>query len=552
MNEADLYPWQTKAVDFLANKVHALLADDPGLGKTPVAICALKRVKAKRVLIFCPQSIKIYWAKMLEQWDFCKFTNCQIVNSLNDYIDYKKPITILNYDLIQSKNTIVPNQLRDVSYDVAIIDEAHRLKSHKSRRSKAMLAGKTPIVGTAHYKWLLSGSIAPNRPIELWPILATLAPECMSGKISYEAFGQYFCNGFHDSWTGEFIAKGASNVEELHQNLKSFMLRRTIEDVYPEMPDYIERNIFIEIDIAANEKNTPMATLRNEIGKAKIPFIVDYVKDKWLDEHKYILTAFSREVVESLSALLRVPKILGGMSSIEKDKAKSQFIETPSCKGISVQINSAGEGLDGLQYVCNHVIFCEPEWSYGLNNQMIGRLRRMGQTKPIYVDRILALNTLDLKMHYQLTNKEKVLTQLLRTNIGVKEMTIEAKLDKIVELLEKMSIEEVTVEKAIETYFDKPKSKPNKSKAKDPEVTKDDVITAASIAVSELADLFSDEAKAKKLVSEVVKRHGADKCKNLKPEKFAVFIEDVKDLVSETLASDTGAEMEEEEEEEDV
>ena len=50
-----LYPFQQDGVQFLYDKRYALLADDPGLGKTAQLIVAAWCTGAKKVLILCPE-----------------------------------------------------------------------------------------------------------------------------------------------------------------------------------------------------------------------------------------------------------------------------------------------------------------------------------------------------------------------------------------------------------------------------------------------------------------------------------------------------------------
>jgi N12 class adenine-specific DNA methylase len=67
-NNEDLFPHQRAGVKFLATAKRALLADEPGLGKTAQAIRALKELKeqgedAFPALIVCPNTLKKNWAR---------------------------------------------------------------------------------------------------------------------------------------------------------------------------------------------------------------------------------------------------------------------------------------------------------------------------------------------------------------------------------------------------------------------------------------------------------------------------------------------------------
>lgn len=553
--EKDLKPFQKIAVDFLTDKekLNRILADDPGLGKTPVTVCALKKLKPKKTLIFCPATIKVTWAYRLVEWGFCKISDIHIVNSLSEIIPDKK-VTILNYDLIQRKDdTRVLDQLMQWDYGVLIYDEAHALAGWKSRRCKAILGGdksRIPLSACGIRKWFLSGTIAPNRTIDLYPILATHFPECMSGRTSYEGFAKYFCGGFYDQSERAIVAKGATHTEELKENLKSAMLRRTVEDVYPEMPEVLERDIYCKVDCAANEGNTCGPSLRAEIGAAKLPFIIQHTHGLLEQIPKVVIAAYSVQVVESLAARLgqhqNVVTVYGKTTAKNKQKNIQEFLTNPDCRVIIAQINAAGTGLDGLQYVCNHVIHCEPEWSEGTDSQLVGRLKRYGQTKPIYVDRIIAVDTFDQRVTKTRLKKKSVLSVLLATNVEI-EMSLEQSLERIAVALEKLagnaSASTQSSPAAKETVGATAAGKKEPAagkgtKTKEKELTKDDIVTLVSEAVDTLTGIFGDEKKAQAEIKPIIKEHGADKLKDLKPAVYKDFKAAVDALLSEALTGD--------------
>lgn len=70
---SDLYPYQRAGVRFLTAARRALLADDPGAGKTAQAIRALAELYASGelefpVLVVCPNTMKKTWSRELQKW----------------------------------------------------------------------------------------------------------------------------------------------------------------------------------------------------------------------------------------------------------------------------------------------------------------------------------------------------------------------------------------------------------------------------------------------------------------------------------------------------
>lgn len=71
--DPDLYPFQRAGVKFLATAKRALLADEPGSGKTVQAIRAITELTRQGenpfpVLVVCPSSIKTNWKREIEKW----------------------------------------------------------------------------------------------------------------------------------------------------------------------------------------------------------------------------------------------------------------------------------------------------------------------------------------------------------------------------------------------------------------------------------------------------------------------------------------------------
>lgn len=71
--DEDLFPHQRAGVKFLATSKRALLADEPGLGKTAQAIRAIKKIQddggeAFPALIVCPNTLKKNWKREFEKW----------------------------------------------------------------------------------------------------------------------------------------------------------------------------------------------------------------------------------------------------------------------------------------------------------------------------------------------------------------------------------------------------------------------------------------------------------------------------------------------------
>jgi SWI/SNF-related matrix-associated actin-dependent regulator 1 of chromatin subfamily A len=431
MLPSDLYPYQKDGVKFLLSKdprlsfkPHKLLGDDPGLGKTPQACVALRFLGVNQcapALIICPAPLKLTWAKRLVEWGAVEsLDDIHIVMKEKEQIPFKSVI-VINYELVIAPE--IAKQLAGKNarhFYVVICDEAQRLRALDSKRTKKIL-GRGGIMENAVHKWMLSGTIMPNRPIELFPILKTLAPECIAPHLTKDDFGMHFCNGYVDEFGGRNY-QGYSHMDELRERLQPFMLRREVKDVYSQLPPAIYEDVFIDVgELEFDESTEALATVRKLVGDRKLPYAIEYIKDRLANSlDRIVIFAYSRSVVVGLSEALKCPKVFGGMSAIDKQKSIDSFTGLQSIRCLVAQINAAGEGIDGLQDVAHNIVFAELDWSAGGTDQAIGRLRRIGQTKTVRVTRLIAVDTLDESILGVYHKKKKAINQLLNTKRNVK------------------------------------------------------------------------------------------------------------------------------------
>lgn len=423
-----LFDFQKEGVDFLLGYLpesfapHRLLADDMGLGKSIQACAAIQIGGIKKVLLICQASMKETWQRYLLEWTEFKQKQIQILWTGKDQVA-DLPVTIVNFELVIVKTVL--QQLHDTTYDLILVDEAQRLKSFTSKITNVMLAqtGKrAPLISKGKRKWLLSGTIMPNRAIELWPIIKTLAPECIRPHEDYTEYGKYFCNGFKEYAGWNF--KGASHIEELRERLKPFMLRREKHEVYRQLPDKIIEPIYCTIpDLGFDIDDTPMATVRKAIGKAKVPFVVQFLVDKLqVMDRKIVVFAYSREAIRLIADDEKLEKydpvfVYGGMKYEDKKFALKYFKDVKTCKVLILQMLAAGTGTDGIQESSNIVVFAEWDWSGATPDQAMDRLHRIGQNKTVVVYPIYAKGTLDEPMNGVYHNKKKVINSLLSNRL---------------------------------------------------------------------------------------------------------------------------------------
>ena len=146
ISRVDPLPHQLEAVyDYLLKlaRIRFLLADDAGAGKTIMAGLLLRELKlrglAERVLIVCPANLSFQWQRELkekfdEKFIVLKGYDIRDQFGVNQWLEQRNVITSLD---LAKRREILPG-LRQVHWDLVIVDEAHRMSaadpSHKSMR----------------------------------------------------------------------------------------------------------------------------------------------------------------------------------------------------------------------------------------------------------------------------------------------------------------------------------------------------------------------------------------------------------------------------------
>jgi superfamily II DNA or RNA helicase len=148
VSRVDPLPHQLEAVyDYLLKlpRVRFLLADDAGAGKTIMAGLLIRELQlrglAERILIACPANLCFQWQRELKDKFGATFLVLKGYDireqfGVNQWLEQKRIITSLD---LAKRQEVLPG-LRQVRWDLVIIDEAHRLsaadETHKSQRYK--------------------------------------------------------------------------------------------------------------------------------------------------------------------------------------------------------------------------------------------------------------------------------------------------------------------------------------------------------------------------------------------------------------------------------
>jgi len=433
-----LYAYQQTGAQHLASKPAALLADEPGLGKTVQAISASDLVKAIIILVLCPASARINWMREFKRFQKIDRT-VQVIASRKETL-VENGVIIISYDLAVAMH----DQLMLLHFDVLILDESYFLKSKSAKRTQVVFGKKCDrqggLASMANRIFALSGTPAPNNPAELWPLIRALFPEALSnnGKpVGYWAFLRQFCQ-YRDNGFGIQIT-GGKNLSTLRLKMNPYLLRRKKSEVLKDLPPLRMETLYLEpsqlltelheleagpqgqmirkvLQNAANlsQLSAHVAELRRLTGLAKVQPVIQFSKDA-LDGglDKLVIFAHHREVIEQLVAGLKpygAVVVHGSVSSKNRQHAIDAFQQNPDTRIFIGQITAAGTAI--TLTAASHLIFAEYSWVPAENAQAAMRIHRIGQCNPVLIRFATLTGSLDEHITETVRRKTAVLTQL--------------------------------------------------------------------------------------------------------------------------------------------
>ena len=434
----DRFPFQKDGSEWLCRRDRALLADEQGLGKSVQAIDAADNAGAERILVLCKAVGRHHWAR-----EFGKFSpaNRRVqIPSVGDTISPEAGLTVINYDILHRKPIL--KQLIKQHWDVMIPDEMHSLKAGGgSLRGQVVLDRTQGLATRCEAVWGLSGTPAPNHAGDLHPWLTGLHGDIV--PLDYEAFLRRFTHYQQTPWG--YRVKKNRNVKELRAILADVMLRRTRTQVLPQLPNLRVDHIALDANVpdllrdleqhpdamavadviagmdpeehpeeAARAWDTDLSTLRRQTGLAKARPCADLVRQE-LDngQEKIVVFGWHPEVLNEMGRHLSdyAPIVLHGSTpQRQKDTAEAEFQENPRRRVLLGQIQTAGTTITLTR--AHRLIFAEPSWVPGENEQAMLRILRIGQDRDCLVSFTALPNTMDDLVTAVFTRKAAMLAEI--------------------------------------------------------------------------------------------------------------------------------------------
>ena len=397
------------------------LADDMGLGKTVQALALLEERRLAKTgpsLVVVPRSLLFNWrqeaARFAPAMRVLVHEGRDRARDVTAFADYD--IVLVTYGTLRRDAPL----LTKTEFDYVILDEAQAVKNSSTETAKAarLLRGK--------HRLAMSGTPVENRITELWSLFEFLNPGMLGAARVFKTLG-----------TGE---EGESGRSLIARAVRPFILRRTKEEVAPELPEKLEQTIYVELEPNERKRYDELrdhyrASLlgrvdREGIAKSKIQILEALLRLRQaachgglLDEKRVkessskfdLLVPQLAEIVAeghkalvfsqftSLLALLKpqldaekmVYEYLDGQTR-DREERVTRFQTDPECGIFLISLKAGGLGLNLT--AADYVFLLDPWWNPAVEAQAIDRTHRIGQTRRVFASRLIARDTVEEKV----------------------------------------------------------------------------------------------------------------------------------------------------------
>lgn len=446
----ELWDYQKATLDYLIQRNGGIGADSPGLGKTAISIAFCNHFESTRILVIVPASIRLQWKTRIVEWSTIPNVKVSVMLNVKDGIHPTAHYQIISYDA--ARNPAIIKAIGRGRWDVLIADEAHKMKTAEALTTRAIVGnsrgeyrhGDDVIPCIASYcdrSVALTGTPLLNRPSECYVLFRYFDHQSIDFMTEDKFKERYNRQADMKTIEGKRFKLESTSLElELQNRLRiNIMARHEKKDVLDQMkpPRYsivnvigdkaiqsaldVEGMLGLSIEEIQTTKDFEIlghiAEARRLMGEAMAPQIIAYAIDflEGSDEklaifvwHKSVLALFE----EGLKHFGTV-SIHGGKNAIARQRAVDDFINDAKKRVFIGNIQSAGEGVDGLQKVASRCYLAEPDWVPSRNEQAVSRLDRIGQENLVNAEVFVAPGSISEKILVKALEKMNIIYRVL-------------------------------------------------------------------------------------------------------------------------------------------
>jgi SNF2 family DNA or RNA helicase len=299
----------------------------------------------------------------------------------------------------------------------------------------------------------MSGTPVENRLAELWSLLDFLNPGMLGSATGFGTLARLLMGAGTDDRTTEYR-------ELLARAVRPYVLRRTKEQVAPELPEKLEQTLFVDLAPEERKRYNELrdhyrVALLQRVGVSGMSRAQAYILEALLrlrqaachqgliDPLHLADTSSKLEVLESqieeavaeghkvlvfsqfTSLLAIVRRMLEGAgvtyeyldgSTIDRQSRVERFQRDPACPVFLISLRAGGLGLNLT--AADYVILLDPWWNPAVESQAIDRTHRIGQTRRVFATRLIARDTVEEKVLLLQERKRDLADAIIRADEG--------------------------------------------------------------------------------------------------------------------------------------
>lgn len=419
-NKLPLYNYQEEGVKFMLDRLRKINADEMGLGKTLQSIAETLRrdPQANRhVLIVSPKTAKLNWKKEIQKWVGEEVT---VLDSKLGILELgymlahpETRFTIMNYEMFRKLGKMAAKTF----WANVVFDEAHKLRNHKSQSYKGVkeFLESNPLMPAT----FLTGTPLVNTPYDLYSLLHLIDPYRFTNRERWVQSWFWIYGGkefrvknsalFKDFISQYMIRRLRKEVIELPKiqsittpiELEDDQLRlyeRIKNDWITEMGDKEEvliANMLAWISRLKQAALAPDLTVGIESCEgAKTEELLNILEES--DGQTIIVSSFAK-FLRPLKKLLiekgyRVGSVIGG----DSEDNRSEDVDKFQAGELDVILLSSRTGGEAITLTAgNQIIWTDKPWTAAEEDQVFGRIYRIGQDKKVIRRYLKAVNTIE-------------------------------------------------------------------------------------------------------------------------------------------------------------
>ncbi len=415
--------WMLTMENNIGKPKGGFLCDEMGLGKTVQLIATILGNKKRKTLIVVPKSIVSQWVDEIAKFApslRCKAWDGPARDSTNiNFVD----VVVAPYSVVK-----MGSRLHGIHWDRIILDEAHEIRNRNSKIFKTVNALKSDI------RWAVTGTPVfnsmndfvslcefvgiprvlvqgmSNKVKDIYILRRTKKdlnmidiPECHFENVELEMYREerrLYEYVFEDAQeTVREIFKTTTNISAKNMELLECLLRARQCCIWPQM--YYN-------GVAKKCETEPETWVG---GSRKMDTLFRMIEGH-PDEKALVFCQFTGEM-NHIQKNIKGPvfRIDGSVSKEGRIDQMRIFKKAPSNAVLIIQIKSGGTGLN-LQEA-TRVYITAPSWNPATELQAVGRSHRSGQTKTVYVKKLVYEKTVEEDMMALQGHKSTICAEVL-------------------------------------------------------------------------------------------------------------------------------------------